>query len=190
MKQKDHRALARFLSDSVGKSHRIGGRWHRRFFVLGCILPDYLPFTYLHGFARSRAMLGHNTPYSASLIRKRIRRLQRRGIRTLADSFLLGTLMHYLADSFTYPHNERFQGNMSAHRSYEKRLHGNFTRLLAQANTQKRHPAAIEDALLDVLCRHRAEYECLPPSPDEDSRVILHACSEIFTGLCFSTALT
>ncbi len=190
MKQKDHRALARYLADSVGEDHRISGRWHRRFFVLGCILPDYLPFTYLHGFVQSRAMLGHNTLYSAALIRKRIRRLQKRGIRTLADSFWLGTLMHYLADSFTYPHNERFQGNMSAHRSYEKNLHSHFSRFLSKAKKQTRHPDQSQGALLDILCRSRSEYDRLPPSPDEDSRVILHACREIFTGICFSGALT
>lgn len=37
--------------------------------------------------------------------------------------FMLGKLTHYVADSFTFPHNKEFPGNLTEHVKYESELH-------------------------------------------------------------------
>ncbi len=184
MKQKDHRALARYLMDCVGERRVCGGVWHRRFFVLGCILPDYIPFTYLHGFRQSRAMRGHNMPYSAKQIRRGIRHLEARGVRTLKDSFRLGILMHYLADSFTYPHNAAFQGSMRDHRLYEKELHAHFKQYLPLTARPILQPLP-QGSLGDLFAISHSQYENTAFTYEHDCRQIITTCTEVFRCLCW-----
>lgn len=184
MKQKDHKALACYLLEHVNDGLFWKKAWHRRVFMLGCIGPDYVPFTYLRGFFKSRAMLGHNAPYSQKHIVKSMGRLQRRGVKKLRDCFALGTLMHYLADSFTFPHTEEFSGNMRAHRTYENDLHECFADYLKSAADQPLGFVPIlEELPLFLRCRREA-YVREEKSTAHDSRQILHVCSGVFQELC------
>ena len=185
MKQKDHKALGKYLLDSVGGGRLWQRTWHRRVFLLGCISPDYIPFTYLRGFHQSHAMLGHNARYSSEHIQKSIRRLQTRGVRRYRDCFRLGTLMHYLADSFTFPHTEGFAGNMRAHRRYENDLHGCFEKFLSGEPSRHSVVAYTPEKLTDFLRGGRLEYERGECSCDRDCRQILNACTSVFQALCF-----
>ena len=38
-------------------------------------------------------------------------------------NYLLGKLIHYIADAFTFPHNNVFKGNLVQHCKYENKLH-------------------------------------------------------------------
>jgi hypothetical protein len=185
MKQKDHKALGKYLLDSVGTGRLWHRTWHRRVFLLGCISPDYIPFTYLRGFRKSRAMLGHNEQYSDKHIQKSIRRLERRGIRRFRDCFALGSLMHYLADSFTFPHTEGFLGDMHAHRAYEKELHTYFSNYLQKAAAQPLPTACIAERLSDFLHSGRCEYEHGERTLERDCRQIIQACTGVFQTLCY-----
>lgn len=183
MKQKDHRALAYYLIDSVGDCREWQGRWHRRFFLWGCIFPDYIPFTYLRGFRQSRAMLGHNARYSFLHIQRSIQKLEMRGCLRQRDFYRLGTLMHYLADSFTYPHTDTFCGGLQEHRAYERELHEVFSGYL------RRHRAVAEGSLSDGsllahLMNRRTAYESAAASCEGDCKQILHNCTAVFLALC------
>lgn len=184
MKQKDHKALAYYLLDSAGESRVWNGTWHRRFFIWGCIGPDYIPFTYLRGIRQSRAMLGHNAKYSRAHINKSILRLQRRGVRGFWDCFALGTLMHYLADSFTFVHTEQFLGNMKEHRSYERALHACFSDFLKEGVQRQTYGIGASEALHIFLDRRRRAYEAGEGSCEHDCRQIVHACAGVFQTLC------
>lgn len=88
-------------------------------FVLGNVEPDINIFTYFRG----RELKGHHYEYSGPVIQKIIRRLENQKLMNLADYFWLGVLMHYVADAFTLPHNQKFKGNMKDHVLYEHKLH-------------------------------------------------------------------
>lgn len=184
MKQKDHKALAYYLINNVGDRQLWSKAWHRRFFLLGCIGPDYVPFTYLRGFRKSHAMLGHHAAFSAKHIGKRIRKLQKRGVHRVRDCFALGTLMHYLADSFTFPHTEAFLGDMRAHRAYEKALHGYFSGYLKQTSAQPVLLPPVGEELSLFLQKGRERYVGGEMGCRHDCKQIVYACSGVFHTLC------
>ncbi len=183
MKKRDHRALARYLMDNAGGRPMISGRWHRRFFVLGSVLPDYLPFTYLHGFRYSRGMRGHDARYTGGPIGKKIRRLEQRGVQSLQDCLTLGILMHYLADSFTYVHNAHFEGDMREHRRYERELHTHFSRYLQNCPRVSGLPSE-SNTTTEIWKRRRREYDRGEQSCLGDCRGIVHGCRAVFSSLC------
>lgn len=187
MKQKDHKALAYYLLNSVGDCRIWQKRWHRRFFLWGCICPDYIPFTYLRGFRQSRAMLGHNARYSLSHIQKSIRRLQTNGVSRFRDCYRLGTLMHYLADSFTYPHTDGFCGDLHAHRVYETDLHGLFSAYLRRTKVAA-DTAFAGETLSELLLRKRDAYERKAVSCERDCKQIVRTCTQVFGALCGENA--
>ena len=188
MKQRDHRALAYYLLDCAGDKLLWKRKWHRRVFLFGCICPDYIPLTYLRGFAKSRAMHGHHAAYSGAHIRKSIKRLQEHGVWHVRDCFRLGTLMHYLADSFTYPHSASFQGDMRMHRQYEKDLHGCFAQYLQNGLVDASLCTQIEEGLTSYISRIRREYSRRAGSPECDCQQIVRSCSSIFCALCEKSA--
>jgi hypothetical protein len=182
VKQKDHKALAYYLMNNLGDSSFFERRWNRRFFLLGCIGPDYLPLTYLRGFRKSHGMLGHNADYSGNAIQKKVIKLEKRGLTRWRDCLRLGTLMHYLADSFTHPHNTCFSGDMRAHRRYEQQLHEIFTTYLARWNDVI-EKANTNERPFELLARLRREYQTNEASFDGDCIGILSACAGIFDRL-------
>ena len=184
MKGKDHRALARYLLGQKGEGSTPWGGWRRRFFLVGCVTPDYIPLTYLRGFRQSRAMLGHHAKYSQARIRRTMGRLQAHGVRGLWDCFRLGTLMHYLSDSFTYPHTERFRGGMREHRRYEQGFHACFLAYLQRQSALTCPIRRLFDSLEEWLGTLRARYEASEQSFLSDCDHILLACSTVFNRLC------
>lgn len=183
MKQKDHRSLAYYLIDSVGDCQVWQGRWHRRVFLWGCIFPDFIPFTYLRGFRQSRAMQGHNARYSYSHIQRSIQKLEARKRLRMRDFYRLGTLMHYLADAFTYPHTDAFCGDLQAHRAYERELHGQFP-IYLRRNREIENTAYCGKSISEQLLDRRSVYDNTIASCEGDCRQIVRTCSEVFFALC------
>ena len=97
----------------------------RRFelaFLFGSFQPDCNPLTYLKGSLRAYKFRGHNYSNSQRYIYSHIIRLQRRRRWTMWQYYTLGKLTHYLADAFTYPHNENYPDSMLCHHQYETDL--------------------------------------------------------------------
>ena len=184
MKQKDHKALAYYLIDRAGQGPLWRRTWHRRFFILGCVIPDYIPFTYLRGFWKSHAMQGHNACYSRAYIQRRMHSLQQRGVRSRRDCFALGKLMHYLADSFTFVHTEGFCGGMREHRRYERGLHEIFPQYVSCAMQKGKTRPVDSVQLSECLRQSRKEYECFDGGYERDCKQILGVCTEVFQILC------
>ena len=168
----NHFQLARALaaeSDALQKH-----RFRRALFLLGNILPDFLFFTYLRGFQNSHRWIGHNLPHSTPAIEKNLKKRLSVGLRSPHDAFRLGILLHYLADSFTYPHTEQFPGRQPQHSRYERDLIKIFPRFLPIIRETK--PAASADFLSEA----RRAYNALPPSPETDSEWIIRVCAAVF----------
>ncbi|MBQ8432859.1 MAG: zinc dependent phospholipase C family protein [Clostridia bacterium] len=122
MKQADHRALARYFLQYPDPGFW-NNRRHRRAFYIGNLLPDYNPLTYLRGIGRSHGMKGHDAPYRQCYIARRMGILRSKKRLSTRDFYILGTLIHYTADAFTWVHNGGADCSMRMHRDYERALH-------------------------------------------------------------------
>lgn len=134
MKKKDHLLLGRFL---LTRKEAPSGSIKRRLFLFGCIEPDINPFTYVRGSARHQFLQGHNTENARKHFQKVLERLSRSGVHSLWQWFALGTLIHYAADSFTFPHNRKFPGTLADHIAYELQLHALFPKYLHTAAVRR-----------------------------------------------------
>lgn len=180
MKHKDHLLLAHTLMEAAPDVW--DSRTRSRAFLLGNVLPDYNPFTYLRGFRQSRRMKGHNTLYSEKHIEKVIRKLRRNRLRSIADCYALGTLIHYLADSYTHPHTPAFRGSFHDHTDYENTLHRAFAAYLCNVP----RPTVPEGTIQTFLRESRERYEHAAPSPETDAEWIFRVTSAVYLFLLFS----
>ena len=119
MQKRSHTLLARTLIE------RTCGFENKRFalaFLFGSFQPDCNPLSYLKGWRHGTPLMGHNFSNSRRYIFRRIRRLQKKTRWGIWQYYTLGKLTHYLADAFTFPHNETYADSLSAHRCYEAQL--------------------------------------------------------------------
>lgn len=123
MQTKDHLTLGQFL---VEKSTDRELKKHQKAFLLGCVEPDYNVATYLRGFAGYQKFRGHNAENALAHIKKCLAHFYTNEIHSPWDYFTLGTVIHYAADSFTWPHNEFWWGGLADHCAYEAKLHEQF----------------------------------------------------------------
>ncbi len=127
MRMKDHKMLAEFLASEIeGSISNI----YVKAFVLGNIEPDCNPFTYLHGWLLGRKLHGHNYENILPVMRKMFCSLQKKECFGIQEYYHLGKLIHYVADAFTFPHNQVFEGNLRTHCEYERNLHKKFECML------------------------------------------------------------
>lgn len=183
MKKKDHQALGKFLLNTTERKSVLHSKLHRQLFMLGCVSPDFIPFTYFRGIQKSRALLGHNAKYSAGYIQKRLNRFQKNGLYHWWDVFRFGMLMHYMADSFTFPHAETYDGNMSGHRKYEVALHGRFSEYLKHC---KQHFEQKPESLSAFFRQKRLAYESGVHSYEDDCHYIVEICQAVFEKICLA----
>lgn len=119
MQKRSHKLLASALLRS---QHGFDARRFELAFLFGSFQPDCNPLTYFRGFRTSRKLCGHNFSNSQSYINRKIRILQSRARWTMWQYYTLGKLTHYLADAFTYPHNDHFPDSLMDHHRYETDL--------------------------------------------------------------------
>ena len=114
MRKKSHLSLAVYLIDNMDSSLLIN---HRKAFLLGSILPDCRP-----SFVTTK----HNMEETFDMVSDFISQLtvDSHDYKRISTAYVrkLGEVTHYVADYFTYPHNEVFDGNIKDHCIYEKNL--------------------------------------------------------------------
>lgn len=142
-------------------------------FLFGSFQPDCNPLTYLKGSLRAYKLKGHNYSNSQPYISSQIQRLQRRERWTMWQYYTLGKLTHYLADAFTYPHNENFPDGLLDHHQYETALRRYFAEYLANRRPALEAECADLPAALDQL--HRRYLEDGRGGMDQDVCYILEA---------------
>ena len=147
----------------------------RRFrwaFLFGSFQPDCNPFTYLKGSLRAYKFRGHNYSNSQPYIAAHIERLQRRASWTMWQYYTLGKLTHYLADAFTYPHNENFPDTMLDHHRYETDLRQYFSGYMAHRTPR---PLKSDQELVTALEELHQQYMENRSTTGRDTRYILMA---------------
>lgn len=131
MRKKSHISLARYMVKSLGDEAL---KKHRFSFYLGSILPDIKP-----SFVYKRHEINSTFPAVSRHIKRLSegkKAIEKPGRKYYMD---LGQVSHYLADYFTFPHNEIYPGSLKDHCSYEKKLKRDLRAYLKSGEAAKRH---------------------------------------------------
>lgn len=176
MQKRSHKLLASTLLRSEN------GFSSKRFelaFLFGSFQPDCNPLTYLKGSLRAYKFRGHNYSNSQYYIQRHILRLQRRKHWTMWQYYTLGKLTHYLADAFTFPHNEHYPDTLLEHHQYETDLRAYLEEYLAtRALRREKFRQDVADALQEL---HR-QYMAGVADMRKDVQFILKATSLLMAG--------
>lgn len=128
MRKKSHISLARYMVECLNDAEL---KKHKFSFYLGSILPDIKP-----SFVYKRHEINGTFPD----IRRHIKRLsegekaaRKKGRKYYMD---LGQVSHYLADYFTFPHNESYTGSLKDHCNYEEKLKHDLREYLAGSHRE------------------------------------------------------
>lgn len=148
-------------------------------FLFGSFQPDVNPFSYLKGSLHYNKLKGHNYANSRRYINSEIARLQKRERWTVWQYYTLGKLTHYLADAYTYPHNENYPDSMLSHHCYETGLRQFLRGYLA--NKYIVRPQARKN-LTEALDELHAQYMATRASMYRDASYILKATSLLMAG--------
>lgn len=177
MQKRSHTLLARALMEQTA------GFDQRRFalaFLFGSFQPDCNPLSYLKGSFRGTPLMGHNFSNSRRYVCRRIRQLQKKGRWNIWQYYTLGKLTHYLADAFTFPHNETYADSLRAHRCYEAQLRH---QLAARMEHQRcRRPSVPQDLAAALEQLHR-QYLSAASFLQRDIDYILDATSLLMASL-------
>lgn len=178
MQENDHLALAMELI----RATPVEMPWlAKAAFLIGNLEPDLNFFTYARASLAQKTLRGHNAENSREHVLKCLNRLDHKTIWTPLDYFTLGTVVHYVADAFTFPHNGLFSGSLRAHVAYEKVLHEEFCRVREKNQTADSIPWQ-ETAAGYYLAQH-LNYAKSEKTPEDDCTNILRVCRTIYRRL-------
>lgn len=167
MRTQDHLLLGNTIADMHGTLSAS----HRKALVIGCVEPDYNILTYMRGSIKFKNFYGHNTENLKAHITACMSKLKKFETMSLYECFRLGTLLHYVSDSFTYPHTPQFSGSMSEHIAYENIFHDFFVQKLEGIRNKFSSSASF-----DSWDESQKSYIDLPPSMEKDSLYIIDTC--------------
>lgn len=131
MRTVDHKTLAVLIINHYMQN--VPEKYCRAFYI-GCIEPDYNPFSYFHGFLNSYSLYGHNFSNVKNFLEGLFRRLDNSKKHKRIFYFRLGLLIHYITDAFTHSHTAQFSGNLHKHSRYEQQLHLTFEKIVFSDN--------------------------------------------------------
>lgn len=176
MQKRSHALLA---STILHSEHGFGAKRFELAFLFGSFQPDCNPLSYLKGSIRAYKFRGHNFSNSQYYIYAHIRRLQRCNRWTIWQYYTLGKLTHYLADAFTYPHNENYPDSLMDHRRYEAALRIYLANYLARQSVRRVKMQEDLSAAIDAL--HR-QYMADAADMRRDAQYILTAAELLVSG--------
>ncbi len=175
MRKKSHISLAKYLLEEMSIPEMTE---HRKAFYLGSILPDCKP-----SFLTKR----HEFDGTFDMVTEQIGALSEgvEQIQQNARAYMrhLGEVIHYLADYFTFPHNETYDGSIRDHCYYEKELKFKLREYVknGRALREKRKPQRLEtaEAIVTFIRNAHAEYLSRKRNVEEDCRYIVDVCYQV-----------
>lgn len=180
MNMLDHLALGHFL---LSEAEQRKFHCRKRAFLLGNVEPDFNVVTYMYGIKKEKKPCGHNAEYALKHIAKSLNGFQKGGVQTTKDFYLLGTIMHYAADAFTFPHNLHWSGGLSQHAAYEASLHENFTEKLKISFEEEPHTEFM--SIFRYVLQKHMEYKNTHPGIETDCNYIISVCRTIFLRILY-----
>lgn len=172
MQSIDHYILGRYIIENCN-IHT--DRLSEKMFMAGCIEPDLNPLTYMRGSIKYHFLHGHNADNSRRHLMHVMEKLGDKGLKSPVQWFVFGTAIHYIADSFTFAHNEMFGGNIAEHVRYEKFLHPVFADYLKSCKTESGLPSA---RIFRTVSAYHDKYLADKRSYLTDCRYIVRASCE------------
>ncbi|MBE6845836.1 MAG: hypothetical protein E7508_09070 [Ruminococcus sp.] len=133
MRTVDHKALARLIIQQYMQN--IPQNYCNAFYI-GCLEPDYNPFSYFHGFFNSFTLYGHNFHNAKKFLERLFKKLNNEKKYKTMYFFRLGLLIHYITDAFTHAHSIQFSGTLKEHKAYEQQLHIVFKKIIDSSTLQ------------------------------------------------------
>ena len=179
MRKKSHISLARYIVEKMELQEL---QEYKKAFYIGSILPDCKPsfLTKRHEINGTfedvkKYVLNLTTQYN----------IYDRNARTY---FLnLGQVIHYVADYFTFPHNDTYTGNIKDHCVYEKELKKVLEEYLKSDKLKKKREEVRKfktpEALLEYVLMKHEEYLKLKNTVVEDCRYIVDVCMTVVTAV-------
>ncbi|MBQ4530788.1 MAG: zinc dependent phospholipase C family protein [Lachnospiraceae bacterium] len=175
MRKKSHISLARYIVGSMGLEELAE---HRKAFYLGSILPDCKP-----SFLTKR----HEINGTFNDVKRYIFDLTTfcdvTSLNSRAYFRNLGQVIHYIADYFTFPHNDIYQGSIKDHCVYEKELKFTLNKYIksgeAEKNRKKAQDFKTPEALLEYVLKAHEEYLKVKKTVTEDCRYIVGVCHTV-----------
>lgn len=155
MRKKSHIVLARYL---VNESRDKDLKKHKYAFYLGSVLPDIKPsFIYKrHEMAETFPALQKQIKILSAVNAEEKEKNNSKYYRHL------GEVSHYIADYFTYPHNQKFTGGFREHCSYEEDLKKKLRQHIQSGKAASRKKKYIEfaapEALFDFVKKSHQDY--------------------------------
>lgn len=177
MISKDHRLLGEFLAQQMIKNT---SPLAIHLFVTGCVFPDHNPLTYLRGLYMRHPLKSHFLFLSYPEILRLCNKLENRKKLYIWDYYTLGALLHYVADAFTFPHNEHYTGNMMEHAQYEHtRLHPVFEQYLTEEFRIAKYTTNRTQRLKTTFSELHDSYMETEPAALSDAKYICQVCTMI-----------
>ncbi len=171
MKTKDHLHLGRYLLRFTDSQMSL---CERKAFLFGCVEPDLNPFTRMKLTKKKDMFMGHNAEHSRNHIEKMLNKIKASKKESVYRCFMLGSALHYLADAFTFVHNDIFEGTLDEHIQYEMDLHHHLMHVLAQ-NEQNQN-CSVSSPLMSYVDDFHNKYRSLPQSVETDVEYIAQIC--------------
>ena len=175
MRKKSHISLARYI---VGTMDLEELKEHKKAFYLGSILPDCKP-----SFLTKRHEINGTFDDVKRYIFDLTTFCDITDINSRAYFRNLGQVIHYIADYFTFPHNDIYQGSIKDHCMYEKKLKHTLNKYIKSKEAEKNKRQAknfkTPEALLDYVLKAYDEYLKVKKSAAEDCRYIVGICHTV-----------
>ena len=181
MRKKSHISLARYIVESMGLEEL---QEYRKAFYVGSILPDCKP-----SFLTKR----HEIKGTFEDVRKYVLDLT-----TLYDVYKrntrvyflnLGQVIHYIADYFTFPHNDIYTGNIKDHCIYEKELKRELEAYLDSDEPEKMRKNIerfkTPELLFEYILKIHEEYLKVKNTIAADCRYIVKVCYTVVTAVVY-----
>lgn len=179
MRKKSHVSLSMYLIDNVDS---VLLDEHRKAFIVGSILPDCKP-----SFVTTK----HNMNETFAIVRTAINQctVDSDEFKKISTAYFrkLGEITHYMADYFTYPHNDVFDGSIRQHCIYEKELKHALKDYIHSGEVYVNISLAKSFATPDELCEFvqdvHEQYLQADKSVYADCRYIVALCHVVVEGI-------
>ena len=179
MRKKSHVSLSIYLVNNLDS---VLLENHKKAFIMGSILPDCRP-----SFVTTK----HNMEETFDMVSAFIAKLtvDSSDFKRISTAYCrkLGEVTHYLADYFTYPHNEVFEGNIKAHCMYEKELKFALRTYIQEGQIHVNSAVAAGLDTPEALCTFvqdfHSQYLVSDKTVESDCRYIVALCHIVVEGI-------
>ena len=179
MRKKSHVSLSLYLLNNVDSEILDE---HRKAFIVGSILPDC---------RLSFVTTKHNMEETFDMVCGFINQLtvDTGDYKKISTAYCrrLGEITHYMADYFTFPHNDIFAGNIREHCMYEKRLKFALKEYInsnqVYVNRKVAESFATPKELCDYIMEEHKKYLICGKTEKSDCIYIVELCHIVLLGI-------